>query len=131
MPNYTALATLLALVFYFYTTFCGGERARKIWRYGTGDRWKSRLRARVSGANEHVGVDADISTIPMALRIYVNDAAAAAIGLVWILGRILYFRGYSEAASKRARGFGVQALAAGILFVGAFAGIIAKLIAVS
>jgi glutathione S-transferase len=62
---------------------------------------------------------------------YVNDAAAAAIGLVWILGQILYFRGYSEAASKRARGFGVQALAAGILFVGAFAGIIAKLIAVS
>lgn len=63
--------------------------------------------------------------------LYVNDAAAAAIGLLWILGRILYLKGYSEAADKRRTGFGIQALAAGVLFFGAFGGIIARFVAAS
>src|ERR1700732_3537388 len=43
--------------------------------------------------------------------IYISDPVAAAIGVVWIVGRILYMTGYSQAAEKRGRGFGVQALA--------------------
>jgi glutathione S-transferase len=60
--------------------------------------------------------------------IYVNDLGAAALGVVWIAGRILYLVGHTEAANKRARGFGVQALAAGVLFVGAAIGIIQRLV---
>ena len=59
--------------------------------------------------------------------LYVSDIAAAAIGVVWIFGRILYFRGYIAAAEKRGTGFRVQALAASVLFVGALAGIAAKI----
>ncbi|MFL6815185.1 MAG: MAPEG family protein [Bradyrhizobium sp.] len=60
--------------------------------------------------------------------IYVNDPIAAAIGLVWIGGRILYMTGYSQAAERRGRGFGIQAMATGILWVGALGGIIWRLI---
>ena len=48
-----------------------------------------------------------------------DDRIAAGIGLVWIIGRILYLTGYSKAASSRGPGFGIQALAAGVLLFGA------------
>jgi glutathione S-transferase len=60
--------------------------------------------------------------------IYVSDPIAAAIGLVWIAGRIVYLTGYSQAADKRGRGFGVQALAATVLWVGALGAIIWRLV---
>ncbi len=50
--------------------------------------------------------------------IYINDAAAAALGTVWIIGRILYWNGYKEAANKRSMGFAVQATAAFALWLG-------------
>jgi glutathione S-transferase len=55
--------------------------------------------------------------------IYLSDAIAAAIGLVWIAGRILYMIGYAQAANKRSTGFGIQALAASILWLGALGAI--------
>jgi glutathione S-transferase len=60
--------------------------------------------------------------------IYISDPVAAAIGVVWIVGRILYMTGYSQAAEKRGRGFGVQALAAGALWLGALGVIVWRLI---
>jgi glutathione S-transferase len=60
--------------------------------------------------------------------IYISDPVAAAIGLVWIAGRILYMIGYSQAAEKRGRGFGVQAMATGILWLGALGAIVWRLI---
>jgi glutathione S-transferase len=55
--------------------------------------------------------------------IYFSDVGAAALGLVWIVGRILYFRGYSRAVEKRLPGFFVQVLACLLLFIGAAIGI--------
>lgn len=48
-----------------------------------------------------------------------DDRIAAAIGLVWILGRILYLTGYARAAEARGPGFGIQALATAVLLFGA------------
>ena len=48
-----------------------------------------------------------------------DDRIAAGIGAVWILGRVLYLTGYSKAAEARGPGFGIQALAAGVLLFGA------------
>ena len=56
--------------------------------------------------------------------IYVSDPIAALIGLVWMVGRILYMTGYSQAPEKRRRGFGIQATAAVVLWAGALFGII-------
>ena len=53
-----------------------------------------------------------------------SDRVAAAIGLVWIIGRVLYLTGYARAAEARGRGFGIQALAAGVLLFGALGRII-------
>jgi glutathione S-transferase len=60
--------------------------------------------------------------------IYISDGIAAAIGLVWIVGRILYMTGYAQAANKRGPGFGVQALAAVALWLGALGAVLWRLV---
>lgn len=59
---------------------------------------------------------------------YVSDAIAALLGLVWIAGRILYMIGYSSAAEKRGPGFGIQAIAAFALLLGALGTIAWRLV---
>ena len=43
-------------------------------------------------------------------------------------GRVVYIRGYAEAADKRHRGFAIQAFACGALFIGVLAGIIWRMV---
>jgi uncharacterized membrane protein YecN with MAPEG domain len=56
--------------------------------------------------------------------LYWNDRVAAGIGVIWILGRYLYMTGYAKEAGARGLGFGVQALATGVLLLGALGRII-------
>lgn len=51
--------------------------------------------------------------------LYWNDRVAAGLGVIWIIGRVIYFVGYRADASRRALGFYIQALAAGVLLFGA------------
>jgi glutathione S-transferase len=60
--------------------------------------------------------------------IYISDAIAAGLGVIWIVGRVLYMTGYTEAANKRGRGFAIQTLAAGAPWLGAIVSIIWRLI---
>ena len=53
-----------------------------------------------------------------------NDQVAAALGLVWIVGRIIYALGYAEEAGKRSTGFMIQSLAVGVLLFGALGKIV-------
>jgi len=50
--------------------------------------------------------------------IYWDDRVAAALGVVWILGRIVYALGYAAAADKRELGFIIQGLATAALLFG-------------
>lgn len=50
---------------------------------------------------------------------YWSDRVAALVGLVWIVGRILYALGYWADAAKREMGFMIQALATAVLLFGA------------
>ena len=59
---------------------------------------------------------------------YISDAIAAVLGLVWVVGRILYVLGYAQAVAKRSRGFAIQALATIALWVGAFGAIVWRLV---
>ena len=128
MPNYTAIVTLLAVLFYFYISFAVAKARAK---FGV-------KAPAISGQPDFERVfRVQMNTLewmPIFLpslwlfAVYVNDTAAAAIGVLWILGRALYYRGYIEAAAKRGRGFGIQALAAGALFTGALAGIVTRIV---
>jgi glutathione S-transferase len=50
--------------------------------------------------------------------IYWDTTVAAWLGVLWIVGRIVYFLGYVADAPKRRYGFFIQGLAAGVLLIG-------------
>ncbi len=128
MFHFTALVTLLAIALYFFTSI------------------------RVAKARQAFGIKAPAITgnpdfervfrvqmntlewLPIFLpslwlfAIYISDPVAAVIGLVWIVGRILYMTGYSQAAEKRGRGFGIQAMATIVLWLGAVGAIVWRLV---
>jgi glutathione S-transferase len=60
--------------------------------------------------------------------IYVSDAIAAAIGLVWIIGRIVYMAGYTKSVPQRSPGFAIQSLAAVALWIGATGAILWRMV---
>ncbi|MFZ5729149.1 MAG: MAPEG family protein [Pseudomonadota bacterium] len=62
--------------------------------------------------------------------LYWNDLVAAALGVVWIVGRVLYALGYVADPAKRELGFVVQALAAAVLLFGALGRVIWILVTV-
>ena len=53
---------------------------------------------------------------------YVNEPVAAGLGLVFILGRGLYARGYRIDPAKRGPGFGLTLLSNAVLLLGGIAG---------
>ena len=55
---------------------------------------------------------------------FLSDIGAAALGLVWIVGRVMYSIGYTQAVEKRVPGFGIQALACLLLLIGSIVGLI-------
>jgi uncharacterized membrane protein YecN with MAPEG domain len=62
--------------------------------------------------------------------IYWRDDVAAGVGLVWIVGRLLYAFGYMADPGKRELGFMVQALATAVLLFGALGRIVYVLVTV-
>jgi glutathione S-transferase len=60
--------------------------------------------------------------------IYLSDIFAAGIGLVWVIGRILYMTGYSQAANKRGTGFAIQMVAAAMLWGGSIYGVVVRML---
>jgi glutathione S-transferase len=124
MPHLTALVTVLAVGLYFFTGILVARARQK-------------FNIAAPAMTGHPDFDRafrvqmnTLEWMPIFLpllwlcALYVSDWAAAVIGLVWIGGRVLYIQGYSAAAEKRHNGFGIQALASGVLLIGALGGII-------
>jgi uncharacterized membrane protein YecN with MAPEG domain len=57
-----------------------------------------------------------------------NDYVASGLGLVWIVGRVLYMLGYAQAPERRELGFGVQAFAMVALLLGALGFVVWRLV---
>ena len=127
MPNYTALVTVLAIALYFWT---GLAVARARQAFGV-------VAPATSGHTDFERVfraqQNTLEWMPIFLpllwlfAIYVSDWGAAVLGLVWLAGRVIYIRGYSEAAEKRHQGFLIQSIASGVLLIGALAGIVLRM----
>src|SRR4030081_1153371 len=124
MYHFTALVTCLAILFYFFTCI---QVSKARVKFGV------KVPA-VSGNPDFERVfRVQMNTLewmPIFLpslwlfAIYISDEVAAVLGLVWIAGRALYMTGYSQAAAKRSRGFGIQAAAATILWLGGVGGVV-------
>jgi glutathione S-transferase len=125
--RWTALVTILALLVYFGMSF---QVARARGKSGieapamTGDPMLER-------ANRvHVNM---LEWLPLFLAglwlfaIYWNELVAAGLGLVWIVGRIVYAAGYMADPRKRSAGFLIQFLASAILLFGALGRIVYSL----
>jgi glutathione S-transferase len=116
---YVAIVTLLALVTYFWMSLQVGRARAKSGITApamTGDPVLERtIRAHYN----------TLEWLPIFLgslwlfAIYWSDLVAAIVGLVWIVGRILYQRGYVTDPAKREVGFLIQAVACAILLFGA------------
>jgi glutathione S-transferase len=128
MFHFTALVTLLAIAFYFFTS---ARVARARAKFGikapaiTGDPDFERVFRGQMNTLEWMPI-----FIPSLwlFAIYLSDPIAAALGLVWIVGRFLYMTGYAQAAEKRRMGFGIQFLACAALWLGALGAIVWRLI---
>ena len=127
MLNYTALVTLLALALYFSTGLMVAKARQKfgvVLPATTGHTDFERVFRVQQNTLEWMPIFLPLLWL---FALYVSDWGAAALGLVWLVGRLLYIRGYSEAAEKRHHGFMVQMGASAVLFIGALAGIALRL----
>ena len=128
MYHYSALVTCLAIAFYFFTSV---RVARAHVIFGV------KLPAMTGHPDFERVYRVQMNTLewmPIFLpslwlfAIYISDPIAAALGLVWIAGRILYLIGYSKAVEKRSPGFAVQAIAVIILWAGSLGMIVWRLV---
>lgn len=126
MPYYTAIVTLLAVTLYF---FMATQVARARVRLGvkhpatTGNLDFERI------FRAHINTLEWMPTFLVPLwicAVYFSDRAAAAVGLVWVVGRVVYFFGYSKAVERRLPGFFIQSIAWVLLMIGAIAGIVMR-----
>jgi glutathione S-transferase len=128
MPIWTALVTLLAVMFYFYTGFRVASA-------------RAKYRVQAPATTGHPDFDRvfrvqmnTLEWMPIFLpalwlfATYVSDIAAAVIGLVWIGGRSIYMIDYETAAVKRGRGFAIQTVASAVLWIGALVGIVTRIV---
>ena len=128
MYHFTALVTCLVILFYFFTTV---QVSKARMAFGI------KVPATSGNADFERVFRVQMNTLewmPIFLpslwlfAVYVSDPFAAVLGLVWIAGRFLYMTGYAQAAEKRSRGFGIQAGATIILWLGALGAIVWRLV---
>jgi glutathione S-transferase len=125
--GYAAIVTLLAIgMYFFFATRVAAARGK----FGV------QLPATTGNPDFERTYRAHINTlewlptflVPLWLTaIYLDDRIAAGLGLVWIVGRILYFTGYRQAVEKRLPGFLVQAVTCLVLFFAAAWGIVSHI----
>ena len=127
MYHFTALVTCLAILFYFFTSIQVSKA-------------RTAFGIKVPATSGHPDFERvfrvqmnTLEWMPIFLpwlwlfAIYLGDGIAAAIGLVWVIGRVLYVLGYARAVKDRSLGFAIQALAAIALWAGALGAIVWRL----
>ena len=121
---YVAIVSLLALLVYFWMGLQVGRARAKCGVQPpamTGDP----ILERAIRAHYNTLEWLPLFLVPLWLfAIYWSDLIAAILGLIWIVGRVLYQVGYVRDPSKRELGFLIQALAVAVLLFGALGRIV-------
>jgi glutathione S-transferase len=128
MYHLTALVSLLAILFYFFTS-TRVARARAKFKI---------MPPKIAGHPDFERVFRvqmnTLEWLPIFLpslwlfAIYVSDLWAALCGLVWIAGRIAYMIGYEQAAEKRSPGFFIQSLSCAVLLFGSLSALVWRIL---
>jgi glutathione S-transferase len=127
MPHYTSIVTLLTVLFYLFIA-TRVPLARR------------RFNVQLPATTGHPDFERvfrvhqnTLEWLPIFLpslwlcALYLSDAGAALVGVVWLVGRAIYYVGYARAVQSRLPGFAIQASACLLLIVGAGAGLILRL----
>lgn len=125
--RWTAIVTLLALLVYFWMSLqVGGARKKSGINPPTmtGDPLLERAVRVQSNTLEWL----PIFLVSLWLfAIYCSELVAACVGIVWIIGRLIYSVGYMADPAKRSTGFLIQFLTSAILLFGALGKIVYSL----
>ena len=120
----TALVTILALLLYFAMSLQVGKARGKSGIQPpamTGDPMLERaIRVHI---NTLEGLPLFLAGLWL-FAIYWNELVAAGLGVVWIVGRLLYSTGYMSDPGKRSTGFMIQMAASAVLLFGALGKIV-------
>jgi glutathione S-transferase len=126
MPQYTSIVTILVVLFYFFIATRVPLARRK---------YNVQLPA-IAGHPDFERVfrvhQNTLEWMPTFLpplwlcAIYLSDVGAAALGLVWIIGRAIYYVGYVREVKGRLPGFFIQSMACFLLIVGAIVGMVMR-----
>jgi uncharacterized membrane protein YecN with MAPEG domain len=125
--RWTALVTLLALLAYVWMSLrVGRARAKSGIKAPamTGDPLLERAVRVQSNTLEWLPIFLPSLWL---FAIYWNELVAAGMGIVWIIGRLLYATGYMADPAKRGTGFMIQSLACAVLLFGALGRIVYSL----
>jgi glutathione S-transferase len=120
----TAWTTLAALGVYFWT-FAEAARARVKYKVPAPSmdgpvEFQSRHRVQMNTLEQ-----LPLLLVPLWLcATYLGDAWAAAGGLLWCVGRVLYALGYYKAPAKREFGFVTGMVASALLILGTVVGLL-------
>ncbi len=127
MMSWVMLVTVLALIMFFVVTINVG-RARV--KYGIQPPVMSGEPAFERSLRVQQNTLEQLVLFLPALWIFamvVSYTYATVLGMVWVIGRILYAWGYYQAAEKRGLGFAVSILASNVLIVGSLVGLVLKI----
>jgi glutathione S-transferase len=126
MPQYTSIVTILVVLFYFFIATRVPLARRK---------YNVQLPA-ITGHPDFERVfrvhQNTLEWMPTFLpplwlcAIYLSDVGAAVLGLVWIIGRAVYYFGYVREVKGRLPGFFIQSMACFLLIVGAIVGMVMR-----
>jgi uncharacterized membrane protein YecN with MAPEG domain len=125
--RWTALVTLLALLVYFWMSLQVGQARGRCGIKPPAMTGDARLERAV---RVHYNT---LEWLPIFLAslwlfaIYWNERVAAGLGIVWVVGRLLYSAGYMADPAKRSTGFLIQLAACAVLLFGAIGRIVYSL----
>lgn len=121
---YTAAVTILAVILYIYMGIRVGQARGK---------YSIEAPAMTGHPDFERAVRIHLNTMEFMVTflpalwlaaLYFGGWIPPLLGLIWVIGRVIYMLGYSTAANKRSLGFGIQGLATIILLILAIVGVV-------